>query len=182
MKNAIRLGIAGLYLAAFALAACNEPSQPSNASNAPAVKNSAPTNTAPTNTAPTNTNTTMASMAHLEGADLAKAQQLYAKNCAGCHLASGKGEAEHKKDGIPDFTDAAWHTQHQDAEIKDAIRNGMGKIMPAFKGRLSEADIDLLATYIHGFPERAAAGGPAAPEPHGGHMEGMEHPKGHGRH
>ena len=124
----------------------------------------------------------MGHAAHLEGADLAKAQQLYTTNCASCHLQSGKGEAEHKKDGIPDFTDASWHTQHQDAEIKNAIQNGVGKIMPSFKGKLSDSDVDLLAAYLHGFPERApVAGAPNPPMTHD-HPGAAAHPKAGGHH
>jgi len=93
---------------------------------------------------------------HLEGADLAKAEQLFATNCAACHLASGKGDPHHRVHGIPDFTVAAWHTGKTDAELVSSIENGREKVMPAFKGKLSDDEVSLLVHYVHGFPERAA--------------------------
>jgi len=105
--------------------------------------------------------------ATLAGADLARAERIFNANCASCHQQSGKGEAHHRKDNIPDFTDAAWHARRSDTELVASIENGRGAVMPSFRGKLSAAEIKLLVAYIHGFPERDEA--PTVPPPHEGH-------------
>jgi mono/diheme cytochrome c family protein len=103
------------------------------------------------------------SHAPLEEAELARAAQLFKANCAVCHTESGKGDPHHKRDGIPDFTSAAWHEGETDAELTASITNGHGKVMPPFRDRLSDEEIRLLVHYIHGFPERAGADRAASP-------------------
>jgi mono/diheme cytochrome c family protein len=106
-------------------------------------------------------NSSAPSPAGLASADLARAERLFKANCASCHTASGKGEAHHRKDNIPDFTDEAWHARRSDAKLVASIENGKGAVMPSFKGKLSPAEIRLLVGYIPGFPDRAAHGGVA---------------------
>jgi mono/diheme cytochrome c family protein len=91
-------------------------------------------NVAPAPPTPTSAPSTPAPLA---GADLAQATELFDGKCATCHLESGKGDPHHKKDDIPDFTDASWQAKATDAEPRDAITNGRGKVMPAFKGSLT---------------------------------------------
>jgi mono/diheme cytochrome c family protein len=93
----------------------------------------------------------------VEGADRARAQRLFKANCVTCHLESGKGDPHHRKDGIPDFTDATWHARKTDAELISAVENGTGKVMPAFKGKLLREEITLLVHYLRDLPKRAAA-------------------------
>jgi len=99
--------------------------------------------------------------AELTGADLARAERIYVSNCASCHMRSGRGEEHHRKDGIPDFTDAAWLGAHADEELRAAVENGAGPVMPAFGKRLSADEIGLVVGYLKGFPTRATAGSPA---------------------
>jgi len=145
--------------------ACNSEAPPPSNAPAPPAGNA---NASATNTAPAAPGHGTAHTGPLEGADLAKAQQLFKANCAVCHLESGKGDPHHKKDAIPDFTNAAWHEGKTDAALIASITNGKGKVMPAFKGKLSDADIGLLVHYVHEFPTRATSdtkGG--APSPTG---------------
>jgi mono/diheme cytochrome c family protein len=113
------------------------------------------------NTAPVNANTAVVTNANTaptppsaSGSDMAQAAQLYDTNCASCHLQSGKGDPHHKKDDIPDFTNAAWLAKEPDAELHRSIENGHGKVMPAFGSSLSGAQIDALIAYIRTFPTR----------------------------
>ena len=80
------------------------------------------------------------------------AAALYAKHCAKCHLADGKGLESLKP---PDFTDAKWHQSHTDAEMAKEIREGEGA-MPPFKDVLTPAQINSLVKYIRGFKPKTA--------------------------
>ncbi len=76
------------------------------------------------------------------------ARSLYTKNCATCHGKDGrskvfKGKLTHARD----LTDAQWQDQVSDERIYNSIANGKGK-MPAFKKKLSEADINSLTSFV----------------------------------
>lgn len=90
----------------------------------------------------------------LEGDDLERARKLYDGTCAKCHTTSGVGEHHHAKDGIPNFTDASWQQRTPDGELTEAIANGKGKHMPAFKAKITDDEIRLLVRYVRGFPDR----------------------------
>lgn len=119
---------------------------------------------------PTNSNASAANTAPapdvrpiaLEGEALARTAKLFDATCAVCHTASGKGDASHRADGIPDFTDRAWQAAETDAELREAIANGKEKVMPAFGEKLSTEQIDQLVAYVRDFPDRPA---PAAGAP-----------------
>jgi mono/diheme cytochrome c family protein len=127
-------------------AACERPTE-SQVSNAPPV--AVNTNDTPA------TQSTAPPSAPLEGAELARAESIYKANCATCHLTTGRGEHHHRKDGIPDFTDASWHEGKTDGSLSSSIANGGGGVMPAFAEKLSGSDIALLVRYIHRFPSTA---------------------------
>src|SRR5436305_1192611 len=76
---------------------------------------------------------------------------VYAGKCGGCHGQDGKGSARLKERGVPDFTDAEWQKNHTDAQIKEGIENGKGKIMPAWKDKLAAEDITELVAKIRSF-------------------------------
>jgi cytochrome c oxidase cbb3-type subunit III len=74
--------------------------------------------------------------------------KVFADNCAVCHGDDGKG----KRDlGAPDLTDAIWLFGSDKAAIAEAITNGRGSVMPAWRDRLDETTIKALAVYIHSF-------------------------------
>jgi len=72
----------------------------------------------------------------------------YKAKCAMCHGPDGKGSAMGVKMGAHDFTSADVQKQ-TDAQLTDTITKGKGK-MPAYSGKLSDADIKGLVTYIRG--------------------------------
>jgi mono/diheme cytochrome c family protein len=130
-----------------ALAACGGEPEPA-ATNAPVAPTNA--NSAPTSVAPE------VRPVLLEGEALARTAKLFDATCATCHMTSGKGDPHHRKDAIPDFTDRAWQTGETDADLRDAIANGEGSVMPAFGEKLTPEQIDELVAYVRGFPDRPA--------------------------
>ncbi|BDG10283.1 c-type cytochrome [Anaeromyxobacter paludicola] len=75
------------------------------------------------------------------GAAAARADDasLFASKCAACHGKDGKGGSM-AKSPIAGMAEADAHK---------AIADGKGK-MPAYKGKLSDAEISGLAKYVHG--------------------------------
>ncbi|HEU0174170.1 MAG TPA: cytochrome c [Blastocatellia bacterium] len=80
------------------------------------------------------------------------AAALYAKHCAKCHLADGKGLESLSP---PNFTDAKWQSANTNAALAKGIRDGQGA-MPSFKDVLTPAQINALVKHIRGFKPKAA--------------------------
>lgn len=76
----------------------------------------------------------------------ARGSEVYAIQCAACHGETGGGD---KIQGAPNLSDAIWLYGGERAEIYDTIWNGRAGVMPAWDGRLSEAEITALAVYVH---------------------------------
>jgi cytochrome c551 len=76
------------------------------------------------------------------GGDTANAsgQAIFADNCARCHGADGTGGAG------PDLTSLDEAKEHE-AVVEQVTDGGGG--MPSFKGDLSDAEIDAVATYVN---------------------------------
>ena len=75
-------------------------------------------------------------------------QAFFLHRCAGCHGQDGSAtRPDGKKGRAADLTDAGWQKGSTDAQIAALILNGKGH-MPAFKGRLSEADAMTLTTEV----------------------------------
>lgn len=69
----------------------------------------------------------------------------FAENCSSCHGETGAGGLEI---GAPSLTDEAV-IYGQDAEtVMQTLRRGRHGVMPAWAGRLSDAEISLLALYV----------------------------------
>ena len=86
--------------------------------------------------------------------DAAKAQagaQVYTDNCVACHLEDGTGD---RAQGAPNLTDAVWlynvNGQPDEATIRRIIHDGPFGVMPAWSGRLSEAQIRAVTAFVHG--------------------------------
>lgn len=79
-------------------------------------------------------------------AQIEKGKEVFAANCAACHGAEGKGNAEL---GAPNLTDAIWLYGSDRATIVAGITNGRGATMPAWTGRLDEGTIKALTVYVH---------------------------------
>jgi cytochrome c6 len=76
------------------------------------------------------------------------AAQLYTKQCASCHGKDGrsktiKGKLKHARN----LTDRDWQDKVSDERIFNSINNGKGK-MPAYGKKLSQEQIESLATYV----------------------------------
>lgn len=78
------------------------------------------------------------------------ATDIWKAKCKGCHGDTGKGDTkEGRKHKAPDMTTEEWQAKHDDAELKDAIMNGVKDTkMKAYKDKYSEAEIDALIRHI----------------------------------
>jgi cytochrome c6 len=82
--------------------------------------------------------------AGVAAADTPAAAEIFAKRCAGCHGKDGKGGTPMaQKLAVKDISALA----SSEDEIEKAIEGGKGK-MPAFKGKITDAEIESLAKYI----------------------------------
>ncbi|MBF2035022.1 MAG: c-type cytochrome [Leptolyngbyaceae cyanobacterium T60_A2020_046] len=77
-------------------------------------------------------------------ADLAHGAQVFANNCAACHVGGGNVVNGAKTLKLADLT--AYEMASIEA-IKTQVTNGKNA-MPAFKGRLSDTDIEDVANYV----------------------------------
>ena len=77
-----------------------------------------------------------------------QAASTFQSTCAPCHGANARGDTSMGKSlHVPDLHSAAIQ-KTPDAKLHEIIANGQGS-MPPFAGRLSDAEIDGLITYIH---------------------------------
>jgi len=74
--------------------------------------------------------------------------------CAACHGASGKGNPAL---GAPNLTDAIWLYGGTLEAVKETIRNGRSGTMPAWRGRLGDADARVLAAYVYSLSHGSGA-------------------------
>ncbi len=80
--------------------------------------------------------------------EMAKAGSvIFADNCAACHGESGQGMKEF---GAPNLTDFIWLYGNDPEAIKETVTNARFGVMPAWGQRLSQADINAVAAYVHG--------------------------------
>ncbi len=75
--------------------------------------------------------------------------------CAGCHGADGKGN---QALGAPNLTDGIWLHGWGEEAIVAMVQNGKNSEMPAQGGRLSPAQIHVLAAYVWNLSQGGAAG------------------------
>ncbi len=74
-----------------------------------------------------------------------EAVALFAENCASCHGEAGKGLIEV---GAPNLTDAVWQYGGSADAIRTTLNKGRIGQMPAWEGRLTEADRKILTLYV----------------------------------
>lgn len=82
---------------------------------------------------------------------------LYQANCAGCHGEDARGL---QGTGAPNLTDGDWIYGGDAATIRMTLLNGRQGVMPAWQGRLTDAEIRMMALYVEGL---SAAGDGNAP-------------------
>ena len=92
---------------------------------------------------------------------LSPAAGLFQQNCASCHGTDGKGT---RSAGTPDFTSRSIQSGLSDQQVVDTIRNGKPGRMPAWSGKLSDAQIMELAAYIRSFATTAPGSSSTAPQ------------------
>ena len=76
----------------------------------------------------------------------AEGATVFAENCTSCHGENGAGD---RAQGAPNLTDAVWLYGSDPATITRIVHDGPFGVMPAWAGRLSEADIRAVASYVH---------------------------------
>lgn len=88
-----------------------------------------------------------------EPAVLEEGSQLFLDNCASCHGEDARGINDI---GAPNLTDDFWIYGGDDASLFETIYGGRQGWMPAWDGRLTAAEIKMLAVYaLDVLPERA---------------------------
>lgn len=70
---------------------------------------------------------------------------LFADNCSSCHAEGGVGGMEV---GAPALTDASVIYGQDRATVLETLQKGRQGVMPSWSGRLTEAEINLLALYV----------------------------------
>ncbi len=84
------------------------------------------------------------------------AAALFQRNCAGCHGTAGQGI---RSIGTPDFTNTAFGRSVSAHDIINAIHDGKaGGRMPAFSSKLTDSQIDSLASYVRTFSNTNPSG------------------------
>lgn len=81
-----------------------------------------------------------------DAAAAARAEPIFAQNCASCHGADARGNSAF---GAPNLTDAIWNYGGDRTSIHESIFNGRAGVMPGWEGRLAEEQIVALAAYVH---------------------------------
>ncbi len=71
---------------------------------------------------------------------------LFADNCAACHGETATGDREQ---GAPDLTDAIWLYGGDLKTITQTITNSRFGVMPAWQGRITDAQIKQVTFYVH---------------------------------
>lgn len=81
-----------------------------------------------------------------EGADLALGTQVFADNCAACHGDAGTGDREQ---GAPNLADRIWLFGNSPEALLTSVSKARFGVMPAWGARLSPADVNAVAAYVH---------------------------------
>ena len=85
--------------------------------------------------------------------DTSAAATLFQDNCAGCHGEDAKGL---EGTGAPDLTDADWIYGGDAVTIRQTLLAGRQGVMPAWQGRLAEAELRMMALYIESLADKGA--------------------------
>ncbi len=77
--------------------------------------------------------------------------------CAGCHQVNGGGN---KAINATNFHDAGWQANNSSPGMVTSIVNGKGKVMPAYKDKLTLQQINYLVEYIRRFEKKRTDAAP----------------------
>lgn len=72
--------------------------------------------------------------------------EIFAEQCAACHMEDGTGSQEL---GAPNLTDAIWLYGGGKADVVQTITDSRSGMMPAWTARLDDTTIKQLAVYVH---------------------------------
>lgn len=81
-----------------------------------------------------------------DASSLEEGKTLYADNCAACHGEQAEGDIYQ---GAPNLTDAIWLYGGSYDDVVETITNARFGVMPAWSGRLSEAEVRAVTAYVH---------------------------------
>ena len=81
-----------------------------------------------------------------DAAMAAEGAVLFADNCAACHGDNAQGDREQ---GAPNLSDALWLFGGDKETIINTITNSRFGVMPAWQGRITDAQIKQVAFYVH---------------------------------
>jgi cbb3-type cytochrome c oxidase subunit III len=80
---------------------------------------------------------------------------IFRQYCIVCHGADGTGSLlRAQMPPIPDFTNSTWQLQHTDPKLVVSIMDGKGTLMPANRGRITDAQARDLVAYLRSFGPR----------------------------
>jgi len=71
---------------------------------------------------------------------------VFADNCSACHMEDGTGDREQ---GAPNLTDAIWLYGGDAETLTATVVNARFGVMPAWGTRLSDAEVNAVAVYVH---------------------------------
>ena len=87
---------------------------------------------------------------------VAQGATVFSENCAACH---GDAATGNRDMGAPNLTDAIWLYGGDAETLTETVTRARFGVMPAWGQRLSEADVDAVAVYVH-----SLGGGEQAPQ------------------
>jgi mono/diheme cytochrome c family protein len=90
----------------------------------------------------------------ISASPVADGNAVFAAKCAVCHGKDGRGTPNWRAKGQPDFTDANWQKSKTDAVLFASTKNGKGKFMPKFDGKLSDEEITAVVARVRAFGKR----------------------------
>lgn len=91
--------------------------------------------------------------------------RVFARTCAGCHGADGKGVMRVGLTKPPrDLTKAEFHAQFTDEQLRRVIRVGKNQ-MPAFGGLMGDQDLNNVIAFIRTLPPGAKPPAPTQAAP-----------------
>ncbi|SLN60328.1 Cbb3-type cytochrome c oxidase subunit CcoP [Roseovarius litorisediminis] len=76
----------------------------------------------------------------------AEGEAVFLDNCAACHMEDGTGD---RAQGAPNLADAIWLYGGDIDTITETVTNSRYGVMPPWSGRLTEAQVRAVATYVH---------------------------------
>ncbi|MGY3439248.1 MULTISPECIES: cytochrome-c oxidase, cbb3-type subunit III [unclassified Marinovum] len=82
-----------------------------------------------------------------DAGQVAAGAEVFANDCSACHAEDGTGD---RTQGAPDLSDAIWLYGGDYEQLTDTVTNARFGVMPAWQGRLSEAEIRAVSAFVHG--------------------------------